>query len=65
MDSLEWKAHWDEIRGRVKNAYPGVADEDLWFTEGHEDQLIGRIQQKTGKSRRDINSWLNSLSNKI
>jgi uncharacterized protein YjbJ (UPF0337 family) len=51
MDKLEMKGKWNEIKGRLKKAYAELTDDDLIYAEGKEDELIGRIQQKTGQSR--------------
>lgn len=45
------KGKWNEIKGRLKKAYAELTDDDLIYAEGKEDELIGRIQQKTGQSR--------------
>jgi uncharacterized protein YjbJ (UPF0337 family) len=61
MDKLELKGKWNEIRGKIKQSYADLTDDDLTYEEGKEDELYGRLQQKTGKSRDEVIKWLRSL----
>lgn len=61
MDKLQLKGNWNEIKGKVKQEYGVLTDNDLAYEEGHEDELVGRLQEKLGKTRSDIIDWLNSL----
>lgn len=54
MDWLELKGNWNQIKGRLKQKYANLTDDDLTYVDGREDELIGRIQQKTGRSRDEI-----------
>jgi len=61
MDTLQLKGKWNEIKGKVKQANATLTDNDLQYEEGKDDELLGRLQQKLGKSREDLVSWLKSL----
>ncbi len=61
MDSLELKGKWNELKGKVKQAYAHLTDDDLIHEEGKDDELYGRLQQKTGKTREGVIEWLKSL----
>ncbi len=61
MDRLELKGKWNELKGKVKQAYADFTDDDLTYEEGKDDELLGRIQQKTGKTRDQVVDWLKSL----
>ncbi len=61
MDRLEIKGNWNEMKGKVKQHWGNLTDDDLRFEEGREDELIGRIQKKTGSSREEIINYLRSL----
>jgi uncharacterized protein YjbJ (UPF0337 family) len=61
MDRLELKGKWNEIKGKVKQAHGDLTDDDLRYEEGKDDELIGRIQTKLGKSRDEVVKWLRSL----
>ncbi len=61
MDKLEIKGKWNEIKGKVKQAYADLTEDDLKYEEGQDDMLIGKLQQKTGKKREELVKWINSL----
>ncbi len=61
MSNLKLKGTWNELKGKVKQQYADLTDDDLLYEEGKEDELIGRIQKKTGKARDEVVDWLNKL----
>ncbi|SFC36347.1 Uncharacterized conserved protein YjbJ, UPF0337 family [Parapedobacter composti] len=61
MSDLKWKGNWNVVKGKVKQEYADLTDDDLMYEEGQEDELIGRLQQRTGKARDEVVDWLNSL----
>ena len=61
MDSLEIKGKWNQIKGKAKQAYANLTDDDLKYDEGKEEETYGKIQQKTGKTRDEVVNWLKSL----
>lgn len=61
MDKLEIKGKWNEVKGKVKQAYASLTEDDLRYEEGQDDELLGKLQQKTGKGRTELVSWINSL----
>jgi len=61
MDRLRIKGNWNEMKGKVKQQWGDLTDDDLKYEEGREDELIGKIQQKTGKKREEIINYINSL----
>lgn len=61
MDKLEMKGKWNDIKGKAKEEYGMLTDNDLAYEEGQEDQLVGRLQEKLGKTRQEVVEWLNSL----
>jgi uncharacterized protein YjbJ (UPF0337 family) len=61
MDRLELKGNWNELKGKVKQAHGDLTDDDLRYEEGKDDELLGRLQKKLGKSREDLVKWLKSL----
>jgi uncharacterized protein YjbJ (UPF0337 family) len=54
MDTLEIKGTWNEIKGKIKQKYAELTDDDLLYEEGQDDRLIGKLQQKLGKSRDEV-----------
>ena len=61
MDKLQIKGGWNELKGKIKQAYGDLTDDDLVREEGKDDELLGKLQQKTGKGRDDLVKWINSL----
>ncbi|GGH21146.1 CsbD family protein [Mucilaginibacter phyllosphaerae] len=61
MDKLELKGGWNELKGKIKQAYGDLTDDDLKHEEGKDDETLGRLQQKTGKTREGLIDWLKSL----
>ena len=61
MDKLELKGRWNEMKGKVKQAYADLTDDDLKYEEGKEDELYGRLQRKTGQTREEVIDWLKGL----
>jgi uncharacterized protein YjbJ (UPF0337 family) len=61
MSNLKLKGTWNEVKGKVKQQYADLTDDDLLYQEGKEDELVGRLQQKTGKTRDEVVDWLNEL----
>lgn len=61
MDSLELKGKWNEMKGKAKQAYADLTDDDLVYEEGKDDELLGRIQKRLGKTRDEVVTWLKSL----
>ncbi len=51
MNKLELKGNWNQVKGKLKQKYAKLTDDDLRFEEGKEDELIGRIQKRTGQAR--------------
>lgn len=61
MDSLDLKGKWNILKGKVKQKYADLTDDDLLYVEGKEDELYGRLQEKTGKTRDEVKTWLKDL----
>ena len=60
MDNLIVKGTWNTVKGKLKQAYGNLTDDDLKYEEGKEDELLGRLQQKTGKTKDDLKKWFHS-----
>ena len=58
---LEIKGGWNEIKGKLKQKYGQLTDDDLSFAEGKQDELLGRLQQKLGKSKEDLRAEIEKL----
>jgi len=51
---MNLKGNWNEIKGKLKQKYGQLTDDDLTFAEGKEDELLGRLQKRLGKSKDDV-----------
>jgi uncharacterized protein YjbJ (UPF0337 family) len=58
MDKLQFKGSWNEIKGKLKQKYGNLTDDDLIFAEGKEDELLGRLQKKLGKSKEEVRQMI-------
>ena len=54
MTTMNLKGQWNEIKGKLKQKYGQLTDDDLVFAEGKEEELLGRLQKRLGKSKEDV-----------
>jgi uncharacterized protein YjbJ (UPF0337 family) len=58
---LKVKGNWNELKGKAKKEYAGLTDDDLLYEDGKDDELIGRLQKKIGKTKEEVIQWVESL----
>jgi uncharacterized protein YjbJ (UPF0337 family) len=58
---LQMKGTWNEVKGKLKQKYADLTDDDLLYEEGKEDELLGKLQKKLGKTMDDVKNEINSL----
>jgi uncharacterized protein YjbJ (UPF0337 family) len=58
MNTTTIKGDWNVVKGKLKKKYANLTDNDLKYAEGQEDELLGRLQQKTGESRDELKRFL-------
>ena len=61
MTKFEIKGNWNELKGKLKQKYGQLTDDDLVFTQGKEDELLGRLQQRLGKDKEQIRQAIAEL----
>jgi uncharacterized protein YjbJ (UPF0337 family) len=61
MTSLKMKGTWNELKGKLKQKYGQLTDDDLTFAEGKDDELLGRLQKRLGKTKEEIRKELEAL----
>jgi uncharacterized protein YjbJ (UPF0337 family) len=61
MNNLVLRGNWNEVKGKLKQKYGQLTDDDLNLAEGKEDELIGRIQKKLGKTKDEIKKELMAI----
>lgn len=54
MSFTDEKGTWNKLKGKLKQQYAILTDDDLLFEEGKQDELVGRLQTKLGKTKEDI-----------
>lgn len=55
------KGNWNVIKGKLKQKYGDLTDDDLTYVEGKEDELFGRLQKKTGESKDDLKKFIDGV----
>lgn len=63
MESWKLKLNgaWNDVKGKAKKQYAGLTDDDLLYEDGKDDELVGRIQKKIGKTKDEVIKWIESL----
>jgi uncharacterized protein YjbJ (UPF0337 family) len=61
MEKLKIKGSWNEMKGKLKQKYGQLTDDDLTFAEGKEDELYGRLQRKLGKTKEEVRNEIEKL----
>jgi uncharacterized protein YjbJ (UPF0337 family) len=58
MNSLELKGNWNIMKGKLKQKWADLTDDDLDYVEGQRDELVGRIQKRTGQTKEAVEQAL-------
>ena len=58
MNTLQFKGDWNIIKGKLTQKWANLTDDDLQYAEGKKDELIGRIQKRTGETREAVEKAL-------
>ena len=61
MNTTALKGKWNEIKGKLKQKYADLTDDDLLFDEGKEDEMYGKIQQKVGATKEEVEKMFNEV----
>jgi uncharacterized protein YjbJ (UPF0337 family) len=56
------QGQWNQVRGQLKKKWAQLTDDDLKLTNGNIDQLVGKIQHKTGEGREAIEQFIDELT---
>lgn len=61
MNEDQFKGKWNQAKGKLKQKYADLTDDDLKYAEGKSDELLGRLQEKTGRTKEqlkeEIDKW--------
>jgi uncharacterized protein YjbJ (UPF0337 family) len=57
---MKWEGRWDQLKGKVRETWGDITDDDIDVAEGNYEQLVGNIKEKTGESQEEIERKLNA-----
>jgi uncharacterized protein YjbJ (UPF0337 family) len=60
-NTTELLGNWNETKGKLKQKFASLTDSDLLFAEGKQDELLGRLQIKLGKSKEEMRKVISEL----
>ena len=61
MNTTVLKGNWDELKGKLKQKFANLTDDDLMFAEGKEEEMLGRIQTRLGKTNEEVRKIFSDL----
>ena len=61
MNTTEVKGNWNEQKGKLKQKFAILTDNDLMFEEGKKDEMMGKIQIKLGKTKDELHKIITNL----
>jgi uncharacterized protein YjbJ (UPF0337 family) len=59
--NLQLKGNWNEVKGKLKQKYGQLTDDDLAFAEGKEDELLGRLQKRLGRTKDELRAEIEDM----
>lgn len=54
MNTTELKGDWEEQKGKLKQKFAALTDNDLLFAEGKKEEMLGKLQKKLGKTKEEL-----------
>jgi uncharacterized protein YjbJ (UPF0337 family) len=61
MEKQQVKGSWNEVKGKLKQKYADLTEDDLLYSEGKEDELYGRLQKRLGKTKEEVKREIDNL----
>lgn len=61
INELQFKGEWNALKGKLKQKYAQLTDDDLMYAKGKEDELLGRLQKKLGQKEDEVRKLLAEL----
>jgi len=58
---LKLNGDWNQMKGKMKQEYGNLTDDDLKREEGKDDEFVGRLQKKLGKTKDEVINWIQNL----
>jgi uncharacterized protein YjbJ (UPF0337 family) len=61
MNTTELKGNWEEQKGKLKQQFATLTDDDLMFAEGKKEEMLGKLQIKLGKTKEEMHKVIAAL----
>ncbi|PXX27391.1 uncharacterized protein YjbJ (UPF0337 family) [Arenibacter sp. ARW7G5Y1] len=61
MNSDQLEGKWKQVKGKFKQKYGDLTDNDLTYSEGKFDEFLGRLQEKTGKAKEQLKEEIDNM----
>ena len=61
MNTTELKGNWDQQKGKLKQKFATLTDNDLLFAEGKKEEMFGRLETKLGKTKEELHKIISGL----
>jgi uncharacterized protein YjbJ (UPF0337 family) len=61
MNTNQFEGNWNETKGKLKQKFASLTDNDLFFAEGKKDEMLGKIQVKLGKTKEELIAIISAL----
>lgn len=58
---LQIKGTWNEVKGKLKQKYGQLTDDDLAFADGKEDEMLGRLQKRLGRTKDELRAEIEHM----
>jgi uncharacterized protein YjbJ (UPF0337 family) len=61
INTTELKGNWNETKGKLKQKFAALTDNDLLFAEGKKEEMLGKLQAKLGKTKEELHAIIEAL----
>ena len=61
MNTTVVKGNWEELKGKLKQKFANLTDNDLMFSEGKEEEMLGKVQTRLGKTNEEVRKMMSDL----
>ena len=65
MNENQWEGKWDPMKGKLRQAYGDLSDDELEGAKGDREELVGRIKEKYGDTKESIDQKLDEIASKL
>ena len=65
MNENQWEGKWDQMKGKLRQAYGDLSDDELEGAKGNREELVGRIKEKYGDTKESIDQKLDEIASKL